>query len=68
MECSCGFCGSSFQQDKAQPTCASCPLSGSCQLVRCPQCNYENPVPPKWLNGLRGWFEGMGDKSRARGQ
>jgi hypothetical protein len=52
----CGFCDRTFMQDEAQPTCASCPLRGGCQLVRCPHCGYENPTEPAWLSRVRGWF------------
>lgn len=52
----CGFCGRTFEPDEGQPTCASCPLKGGCQLVRCPHCGYENPVTPAWLTRVRSWF------------
>lgn len=55
-ECCCGFCGRRFAPDEGQPTCASCPLKGGCQLVRCPHCGYENPLTPAWLTRVRGWF------------
>jgi hypothetical protein len=53
----CGFCNVTFEPDEAQPTCASCPLRGGCQLVRCPQCGYENPITPAWLTRLRDWLQ-----------
>jgi hypothetical protein len=52
----CGFCGRTFAEDDGQPTCASCPIKGGCQLVRCPHCGYENPLPPAWLTRVRSWF------------
>ncbi|CAN5781985.1 hypothetical protein BH23GEM9_BH23GEM9_28330 [soil metagenome] len=55
-EHSCGFCGRVFRQDEGQPTCAACPLSGGCRLVRCPHCGYENPVAPAWVDRVRAWF------------
>lgn len=55
-ESTCGFCRRPFMPDEAQPTCAACPLRGSCLLVRCPHCGYENPVSPPWLARLQGWF------------
>lgn len=42
--------------DDAQPACAGCPLKGSCLLVRCPHCGYENPVAPAWLVRIRGFL------------
>jgi hypothetical protein len=53
----CGFCARTFAPDEGQPACTSCPLrGGGCQLVRCPNCGYENPVTPPWLTQLRSWF------------
>ncbi len=49
----CGFCGTRFEEDRAQPTCQSCPLSRACKAVRCPQCGYENPAEPGWIGTLR---------------
>lgn len=49
----CGYCGTSFLEDRAQPTCSSCPLSTGCKAVRCPHCGYENPAEPAWLGRLR---------------
>ncbi len=52
----CGFCGRTFEEDRAQPTCQACPLSRGCRAIRCPHCGYENPaVPaaPAWLLRLR---------------
>jgi len=48
----CGFCAAEFRQDWGQPVCRACPLAGMCHMVRCPQCGYENPVPPAWLSRL----------------
>ncbi len=60
---SCGFCAREFREDRGQPACRACPLSGCCHTircpycgyenpVRCPYCGYENPVPPAWLSRL----------------
>jgi hypothetical protein len=61
IEQTCGFCQRTFAPDEGQPTCASCPLKGGCQLVRCPNCGYENPVTPAWVARLRSWFVPKGD-------
>lgn len=47
---SCGFCAREFREDRGQPACRACPLSGCCHTIRCPHCGYENPVPPAWLS------------------
>ena len=49
----CGFCAQGFEEDRGQPACRRCPIVGSCHLVRCPFCGYENPVPVRWLDELR---------------
>lgn len=49
----CGLCLRNFEEDKAQPTCAACPLSKACRYVRCPHCGYENPAMPTWMRKLR---------------
>ena len=49
----CGLCLQAFEEDKSQPTCASCPLSKACRYVRCPHCGYENPATPTWMKKLR---------------
>ncbi|MEJ2502773.1 MAG: hypothetical protein P8177_05555 [Gemmatimonadota bacterium] len=51
----CGFCGTEFVEDVGQPTCEACPLSKACGFVRCPECGYENPRPPRWLDTIRKW-------------
>lgn len=51
----CGFCAHTFVEDVGQPVCRSCPLAGLCRMVRCPECGYENPVPPPWLARLADW-------------
>ncbi len=51
---SCPFCG--FEFAKEDTLCAhGCPLGGVCQLIRCPNCQYEfaeSPPSVTWLHGL----------------
>jgi hypothetical protein len=54
MVITCGFCGTRFEEDRAQPACARCPLGAHCGLARCPSCGYENPRVPSWIERLRG--------------
>jgi rubredoxin len=53
---SCGFCGAEFEEDRGQPTCEACPLSKACGFVRCPECGYENPRSPGWLDRVKEWL------------
>lgn len=62
----CGLCGQRFREDRAQPACATCPLSRGCRYVRCPGCGYENPVTPGWLGGDAGASRGGGLGGRLR--
>ena len=55
LDVTCGFCGSTFVEDRGQATCEACPLSRACGFIRCPECGYENPRPPKWLAAVRRW-------------
>jgi hypothetical protein len=52
----CGYCGGTFAEDRGQSACQTCPLGDGCRFVRCPSCGYENPLPPRWLERLRGLF------------
>lgn len=54
----CGFCGVDFREDRGQPACRRCPLARACRFVRCPECGYENPVTPDWLDRLPSWMTG----------
>ena len=40
----CKLCGYQFDKKQAIQSCASCPLTSNCPLVRCPNCNYEWPL------------------------
>jgi hypothetical protein len=51
----CGFCRTTFLEDRGQATCEACPLSKACGFVRCPECGYENPRAPQWLETVRRW-------------
>lgn len=53
MVITCGFCRTEFEEDRGQSTCLACPLSGGCRAVRCPDCGYENPAVPRWVEALR---------------
>ena len=37
----CALCGGRFQH--GLQVCSACPLSGGCDLVRCPHCGYQFP-------------------------
>ncbi|MFW9971840.1 MAG: hypothetical protein ACFFDF_16755 [Candidatus Odinarchaeota archaeon] len=42
----CLICGIDFNNDMAERACKNCSIFGSCRMVKCPFCGYEN-VPNK---------------------
>ncbi|MFW9879714.1 MAG: hypothetical protein ACFFG0_42105 [Candidatus Thorarchaeota archaeon] len=42
----CQVCGINFNSDMAERACKNCSIFGSCGMVKCPFCGYEN-VPDK---------------------
>ena len=40
----CKICGVDFNIEKAERACNNCLIFGSCGLVKCPLCGYENPI------------------------
>ncbi len=60
----CDLCGLEFDQSEAGVACASCPMAGSCHLVRCPRCGYEMPPEARLVSWLRGLRRG-GQEARA---
>ncbi|PIZ62567.1 hypothetical protein COY16_04015 [Candidatus Roizmanbacteria bacterium CG_4_10_14_0_2_um_filter_39_13] len=48
----CKLCGYQFDIKQAVQSCASCPLTKNCPLVRCPNCNYEWPLDSEESNKL----------------
>lgn len=50
----CPLCGLRYSERDSKSACASCPVGGSCGLMKCPNCGYEQP-PARPRNGL-GFF------------
>lgn len=48
-EVKCPLCGNKFDALAHAGGCANCVLFKSCKLLRCPNCNYEFPIPDKKL-------------------
>lgn len=48
----CKLCGYQFNKKQAIQSCASCPLTFNCPLVKCPNCNYEWPYHSEEKNKL----------------
>ena len=39
----CSLCGYRYRVDQAERACRDCPMSGNCDMVKCPNCGYETP-------------------------
>jgi len=53
----CLLCGYEFKEEEGNPSCQGCPLSGSCRMIKCPNCNYEVPEEPKLIKAFKSWRE-----------
>ena len=47
---SCALCGFRFHSEG--PVCTACPLSGGCEVVRCPHCGYQFPKGSRLIDLL----------------
>jgi rubredoxin len=52
----CDFCGYEFDEEDGIQGCRNCPMGSSCNMVKCPRCNYEIPKEPSWIKKLKKWF------------
>jgi len=52
----CALCGYDFAEQEGQTECPACPLSGTCNMLRCPNCGYDNPRASKLETWLGRWF------------
>ncbi len=57
----CSLCGLEFDEKKAAAACDGCFLNKNCNLVRCPNCNYEMVLEPQWIKRLIRKFRGDSD-------
>jgi rubredoxin len=51
----CALCGFRFTEEEGVAACSGCLLGGSCNLIRCPNCGYDNPREPKLFKVFEGW-------------
>ena len=49
----CSLCGIEFDEKEAQAACSGCTLVKNCELIRCPNCNFEMAREPEWIKKLR---------------
>jgi hypothetical protein len=48
----CPLCSFEFDEKKAKDICAECLMVKNCGLIKCPNCNYEFPKTPNWINKI----------------
>jgi rubredoxin len=58
----CSLCGYEFEEDAAQESCKGCPVSRGCNMVKCPNCGYDEPKEPRLIKALRKLFKGKRKK------
>jgi predicted amidophosphoribosyltransferase len=49
----CGYCGYEFPEEEGIKGCGKCGRPGSCHMLRCPRCFYENPQEPLLVSKIR---------------
>jgi rubredoxin len=60
----CPLCGLEFQQEEGTAACANCPLSKGCNMVRCPNCDYEIPLETGLVKALKSLRKGHGHERK----
>ncbi|WHH59967.1 hypothetical protein [Petroclostridium sp. X23] len=51
----CRFCGTEFLEQESKAGCRGCPLSKTCNKYKCPNCGYEIPKEPKFIQMIKKW-------------
>jgi hypothetical protein len=59
----CGFCGHEFAEEEGIRGCGGCGKPTACANIRCPRCNYENPLEPAYVKKISAFFS----KRQAKG-
>ncbi|GBE39962.1 MAG TPA: hypothetical protein ENG75_06425 [Nitrospirae bacterium] len=49
----CSLCGLEFKERDGLSSCKGCAVSGSCSLIKCPNCGYEAPKEPGIIKFIR---------------
>ncbi|HDK17618.1 MAG TPA: hypothetical protein ENG95_00425 [Nitrospirae bacterium] len=51
----CSLCGLEFKERDGLSSCKGCPVSGSCSMIKCPNCGYDIPREPGLIKLLKKW-------------
>ena len=49
----CSMCGHVFNESEAEGGCTACAVVKKCDLIKCPNCNFEMVPEPKWIKKLK---------------
>ena len=49
----CSLCGFEFNEHEAEAGCTGCGLVRKCDLIKCPNCNFEMAPEPGWIKKLK---------------
>ncbi|MDP7263258.1 MAG: hypothetical protein QGI38_01910 [Candidatus Woesearchaeota archaeon] len=52
----CSFCGYKFSEKDAKKACQGCVMK-NCNMIKCPNCNYENPIDTKLIKNIKRWMK-----------
>lgn len=53
----CGLCSQEIDEKKGRSTCDGCPFAKNCDMIKCPNCGFDNPVEPKWVERVKNFFK-----------
>jgi hypothetical protein len=45
----CTLCGFEFNEQEAESGCKGCGIISKCELIKCPNCNFEIAPEPEWI-------------------
>jgi hypothetical protein len=51
----CVICGYNYGIEESKGSCARCPFSIGCLMIRCPNCGFEEPANSTILDTLNHW-------------
>lgn len=60
----CPLCGFEFNQKNAELACKGCSFIKKCELIKCPNCNYETVLEPEWVKKFKKGRENKNDIDR----
>jgi rubredoxin len=49
----CSFCGNSFLESQGVASCKGCPMSKTCNKIKCPHCGFETLKEPGIIKFFR---------------